>query len=84
MSKIKVDVYGGEAFPVYDISSVGEYARDIIEIDEETFDRWEEAFNNFSAVQEEIVSELEKQEHADRILYGGIWNGFSAKKELDK
>lgn len=81
MSKIKVDIYGGEAFPIYSVYLVDKYSNAIIEIDEETFDRWKEAFERFAVIQQEIIDEMKKQGHDSRIWTGRVWSdGFTAEK----
>jgi hypothetical protein len=73
---MKISIYGGEAFPVYEVHGIyedGVYPE--IEVSEETLDRWEKAFKSFAAMQEEIIKELEKQEHGDEI-----WGGRCAYK----
>lgn len=71
---MKVGIYGGEAFPVYTVSSQWSTQ---IEIDIETVKRWRDAFAAFSKSQEEIILELRKQGHADQVWDGDEWYGFN-------
>jgi ribosomal protein S16 len=68
---MKLGIYGGEAFPVYEVHKEG---FDEIEIDEETANRWRQAFAQFSQAQEEIIQELEKQGIGS--WPNGAWYGF--------
>lgn len=71
--KIKVDIYGDEGFPIYDVSTPGQYSSTILEIDEEIFDKWKAAFDTFSEVQEEITKEMKKQGYTDKIWGYADW-----------
>lgn len=70
---MKISIYGGEAFPIYEIHKDG-YT--VIEVDKETLERWRQAFEAFSKVQEEIVDALGQQGASDKIWFGGTWDGY--------
>lgn len=79
---MKVYIYGGEAFPVYEVSASDENDKYNIEVDAETLKRWRAAFENFSLVQDEIVAQLEKQGKGNQVWAGGTWTGFNLEEEL--
>ena len=60
--KIKVSIYGGEAFPIYEVHD-DERWHGQIEIDRETYERWKKAFLEFQNVQEEIVEAMKSAGH---------------------
>lgn len=71
---MKVGVYGGEAFPVYEIYKDGFTE---IEVPEETLASWQETFDAFQRMQNEIVAIMEKQGFGDRVWSSnGTFNGF--------
>jgi hypothetical protein len=78
---MKISIYGGEAFPVYEVHGIyGVYPE--IEVSEEVLDRWEGVFKSFEAMQEEIIKELEKQEHGDKIWAGRCaYNGYKVNED---
>ena len=72
--KIKVSIYGGEAFPIYEVSG-DEVWDEVIEIERETYERWKKAFFEFENAQEEIVEALNAAGHdnwGDRCR--DLWN----------
>lgn len=78
---MKIGIYSGEAFPIYEIHYDG---FDEIEVDADTLQRWKTAFDQFSAIQKEITEQLRKQGFADNIWFQGIWNGFKIyEKDLE-
>lgn len=70
---MKIGIYGGEAFPVYQIWSDG-FSE--IDVDEETLARWRSVFEEFSAVQQEITEKMEEQGQGHNVWSHGIWDGF--------
>ena len=75
---MKVSIYGGEGFPLYEIYPYDETPLfSNIEVDEKTLERWRQAFDNFSKVQKEITEHLENQNQSDKVWANGIWNGFN-------
>lgn len=72
--KIKVGIYGGEAFPVYSVHSDGFTE---IEVDEDILKRWKVIFAAFSLAQDEIICELRKQGKGHKVWSGDFWEGFS-------
>jgi hypothetical protein len=76
---MKVDIYGGEAFPIYSVFRHTEETNwTIIEVPPETLKRWKQAFDDFEKAQEEIVSELESQGRGEEVWAGRIWGGWEA------
>jgi len=74
---MKICIMSGEAFPIYTVQSrlIGDEG--IIEVDQETLERWKVAFENFSKAQEEIVEHLETQGFKDQVWSAyGIWYGY--------
>jgi hypothetical protein len=70
---MKVGIYGGEAFPVYEVHTDG-FAE--IEVDEDTLKKWKEVFYKFHEVQCDIVAHMKAQGHADKVWANGMWYGF--------
>lgn len=70
--KMKIGIYGGEGFPIYEIYSNG-FSE--IEVDDDTFKRWQKVFDQFSSVQEEIKQELKKQGKGDKV-WDSDWCGI--------
>ena len=65
---MKINIYGGEAFPVYSIQRHHEPTNyPILEVSTEVLKRWKSAFDTFSTVQEEIVKQLEEQGHGNQV-----------------
>lgn len=82
--KIRIDVNGGEAFPIYELYNLdpnSPYAD--IEVDVETLKRWQKAFETFSAVQQEIVDQMKSQGKEKFIWYRSdlSWNGFHLEEK---
>ena len=74
---MKICIMSGEAFPIYEIQSRLISDEGVIEVDQETLEKWKVAFENFSKAQEEIVEHLEKQNQADQVWSAnGIWCGY--------
>jgi hypothetical protein len=74
---MKICIMSGEAFPIYEIQSREIGDEGIIEVDQETLERWRVAFENFSKAQEEIVEHLETQGFKDQVWSAnGIWYGY--------
>lgn len=69
---MKIGVYGGEAFPIYEIHEDG-FSE--IEVDEKTLHRWKLAFDTFEKVQQEIIDKLRDQNHD--TWSQEAWNGFN-------
>lgn len=70
---MKIGIYGGEAFPVYEIHGADMF--DQIEVDDITLAKWKLAFDNFSKVQEEIIARLKEHGHST-WWDGDPWEGF--------
>lgn len=70
---MKIGIYGGEAFPVYEIYTKGFTE---IEVEKGRLERWKHAFDLFETVQQEIVQHLEVQGRADKVWANGNWIGF--------
>jgi hypothetical protein len=83
--KMQVEVNGGEAFPVYEVYSAvedgeasGNWPK--IEVEVSTLKHWEEVFDEFTKVQQEIIDELNKQGHKEQVWYGHTpYSGFHVK-----
>ena len=71
---MKVSIYGGEAFPVYEIHSADMF--DQIEVDEITLEKWKNIFIAFESMQQEIVDKIKEQRKGDQIWPHGIYNGW--------
>jgi len=71
---MKIGIYGGEAFPVYEILSE---AASEIDVDEETLARWRITFEAFAAVQQEIIDKMKEQGQGHNVWANGLWNGFN-------
>jgi hypothetical protein len=72
---MKISIYGGEAFPIYEVH-MSDDDRPNIEIDQETLERWRKVFEEFSKVQQEITQKLREQDKEDYIWYHHHWEGF--------
>jgi len=75
---MKILIYGGEAFPIYEIHRYDDVDSELttLDVDQETISKWKVAFDNFSKVQEEIVQEMEKQGKGDKVWFQRTWEGF--------
>jgi hypothetical protein len=70
---MKIGIYGGEAFPVYEIHEEGFTE---IEVTEETLKRWQSVCAEFVDMQEEIIECMKAQGHSDEIWSNGIYDPF--------
>lgn len=56
---MKVGITCDDMYPFFHVSSQDcEVADSVIDIDEQTFNRWKEAFENFGKVQHELAEKL--------------------------
>lgn len=76
---MKVGIYGGEAFPIYEVFPDG-WAE--IDVPAEKVEKWREAFKKFAEAQEEIVAELKRNGKERYVWSNPEWDGFHIPEEV--